>query len=109
MKKTAANQWDIRFHPWPGWPNNTPWCTRCTFKAADDYERLAEKLVEQMHLYAISVKTEPHQVGEGYNNLVRMAAYALRKVRRQGLTAALKEYEHKPKRKKRTPAQGEEK
>lgn len=89
-KRTAKNQWDIRFHPWPGWPNNTPWCSRCTFAPADDYERLAENLVEEMHMYAGAVKTEPHQVGEGYNNLVRMAAHALRQTGRKGIRAALK-------------------
>lgn len=91
MKRTAKNQWDNRFHPWPGWPNNTPWCSRCTFQPSDDYERLAERLVEQMHLYAGMVRTEPHQTGEGYNNLVRMAAYALRKTGRNGIRAALAE------------------
>lgn len=84
-----ADQFDIRFHPWPGWPDSTPWCSRCTFKPDDDYARLAERLVEQMHLYSISVRTEPHQTGDGYNNLIRMAACALRDVARKGVRAAL--------------------
>ena len=91
MKKTAKNQFDTRFHPWPGWPDNTPWCSRCTFQPKDDYESIAEKLVETQHLYAIQFKTEPHQTGEGYNNLVRIAASLLRKVSRQGVRKTLAE------------------
>lgn len=78
-----------RFHPWPGWPDGRPYCTRCTFKAADDYERLAEKIMEDMHFYASAVRTEPHQTGEGYNNLVRVLAANLRTVGRKGIRAAL--------------------
>ena len=92
MPSKAKNQFDIRFHPWPGWPNNTPYCTRCTFRASDDYERLAEKLVEGMHRYGSSFRSEPHQVGEAYNNLVRMAAHVLLEVRRKGIGAPLDDY-----------------
>lgn len=91
LKRTPANQFDIRFHPWPGWPDNTPWCSRCTFTAQDDYERAAEHLVEQMHLYATSFRSEPHQIGEGYNNLVRMVAYGLRTASRNGVKALRRE------------------
>jgi hypothetical protein len=90
------DQFDIRFHPWPGWPDNLPWCTRCTFKARDDYERLAEKLVDQMHSYGTSFRSEPHQVGEAYNNLIRMAAWTLREVGRRGVRAALAALGEKP-------------
>lgn len=75
-----SDQFDIRFHPWPGWPDNTPWCSRCTFKPKDRYEKIAEKLVDEMHVYASSFRCEPHQLGEGYNNLVRMVAHRLREV-----------------------------
>ena len=87
-----VSQFDQRFHPWPGWPNNEPWCTRCTFQPSDDYERLAEKLVEGMHTYGTSFRSEPHQVGEAYNNLVRFAAHALREVGRKGIRRSLKDY-----------------
>ena len=96
MKNTAENQFDIRFHPWPGWPDNTPWCTRCTFRPADDYERLAEKLVEAMHMYAMHTHTEPHQVAEGYNNLVRIAAFELRATGRKGIRSALARFSKAP-------------
>jgi hypothetical protein len=78
-----------RYHGMRREGRNTPWCTRCTFKSKDDYERLAEWLVEQMHMYAMQVNTEPHQIGEGYNNIVRMAAHELRTVGRKGIRAAL--------------------